>query len=105
RFSSKFNLRVLSSRMQRRCPMATQTSTQVVIVGAGFAGLTTARELRKRGVDAVVLEARDRVGGRTWTVRKDGWWLDCGGQWTGPGQDRIRALGEEMGVASFPTWP
>ena len=85
--------------------MATQTSTQVVVVGAGFAGLTTARELRKRGVDVVVLEARDRVGGRTWTIRKDGWWLDCGGQWTGPGQDRIRALGEEMGVASFPTWP
>jgi monoamine oxidase len=84
--------------------MATHT-TQVVIVGAGFAGLTTARELRKRGIDCIVLEARDRVGGRTWTVRKDGYWLDVGGQWTGPGQDAIRALGDEMGVASFPTWP
>lgn len=85
--------------------MATQLSTQVAIVGAGFAGLTTARELAKRSIDAVVLEARDRVGGRTWTIRKDGFWLDAGGQWTGPGQDAIRALGEEMGVASFPTWP
>ncbi|HEY8767834.1 MAG TPA: flavin monoamine oxidase family protein [Dehalococcoidia bacterium] len=85
--------------------MATPTSTQVAIVGAGFAGLTAARELTRRGIDAIVLEARDRVGGRTWTIRKDGYWLDIGGQWTGPGQDRIRALGKEMGVASFPTWP
>jgi monoamine oxidase len=85
--------------------MATQTSTQVAIVGAGFAGLTAARELTKRGIDAIVLEARDRVGGRTWTIRKDGYWLDAGGQWTGPGQDHINALGNEMGVASFPTWP
>ena len=86
--------------------MSAQTaSTDVVIVGAGFAGLTAARELTKRGIDVLVLEARDRVGGRTWTVRQDGYWLDIGGQWTGPGQDRIRALGEEIGVASFPTWP
>ncbi len=85
--------------------MAAQTRTQVAIVGAGFAGLTAARELTRRGIDAIVLEARDRVGGRTWTIRKDGYWLDIGGQWTGPGQDRINALGKEMGVASFPTWP
>ena len=84
--------------------MATD-STQVAIVGAGFAGLTAARELTKRGIDVRILEARDRVGGRTWTVRKDGYWLDLGGQWTGPGQDRIVALGAEMGVRSFPTWP
>jgi monoamine oxidase len=83
----------------------TTDATQVAIVGAGFAGLTAARELTKRGIDVRVLEARDRVGGRTWTVRKDGYWLDVGGQWTGPGQDRIIALGAEMGVKSFPTWP
>jgi monoamine oxidase len=84
--------------------MKTDTA-QVAIVGAGFAGLTAARELAKRGIDVRVLEARDRVGGRTWTVRKDAYWLDVGGQWIGPGQDRIRALGEEMGFTSFPTWP
>jgi monoamine oxidase len=83
----------------------TTDATQVAIVGAGFAGLTAARELTKHGIDVRVLEARDRVGGRTWTVRKDGYWLDVGGQWTGPGQDRIIALGAEMGVKSFPTWP
>lgn len=85
--------------------MPSSDTTQVAIVGAGFAGLTAARELTKRGIDVRVIEARDRVGGRTWTVRKDGYWLDAGGQWTGPGQDHIRALGEEMGVNSFPTWP
>ena len=39
----------------------------VVVVGAGFAGLTSARELSHRGLDVLVLEARDRIGGRTWT--------------------------------------
>jgi monoamine oxidase len=54
----------------------------------------------------IVTEARDRVGGRVHTVRpREGLWLDVGGQWTGPGQDHIIALGKEMGVESFPTWP
>ena len=85
--------------------MNTRLEAQVAIVGAGYAGLVTARELRKHGVGVVVLEARDRVGGRVWTQQRDGYWVDAGGQWTGPGQDRIVALGREMGVPSFPTWP
>ncbi|MCH7616346.1 MAG: flavin monoamine oxidase family protein [Chloroflexi bacterium] len=85
--------------------MVRQETTQVIVVGAGFAGITAARELSKRGVDVVVLEARDRVGGRVWTQKHNGYWVDVGGQWTGPGQDHIRALGDEMGVKSFPTWP
>ena len=85
--------------------MVRQETTQVIVVGAGFAGITAAREFSKRGVDVVVLEARDRVGGRVWTQKHNGYWVDVGGQWTGPGQDHIRALGDEMGVKSFPTWP
>ena len=82
------------------------SSADVIVVGAGFAGLVTARELVKRGASVIVAEARDRVGGRVCTVRPaEGLWLDVGGQWTGPGQDRIIALGKEMGVQSFPTWP
>ena len=86
--------------------MPNNNSADVIVVGAGFAGLATARVLMQRGASVIVLEARDRVGGRVCTVRpRDGLWLDVGGQWTGPGQDRIRALGEEVGVSSFPTWP
>ena len=77
----------------------------VIVVGAGFAGLTAARTLKDRGVSVTVVEARDRVGGRVLVQPIGGGEVvDVGGQWTGPGQDRIRALGEEMGVTSFPTY-
>ena len=56
--------------------------TDVVIVGGGFAGVTAARELRQRGVRVTLLEARDRLGGRTWTRdTKLGRELDVGGTW------------------------
>lgn len=79
-------------------------SADVIVVGAGFAGLTAARELAKRDVSVRVLEARDRVGGRVLSHPiSGGQVIDVGAQWTGPGQDHIIALGEEMGVESFPT--
>lgn len=78
------------------------TETDVVIVGAGFAGLTAARALQEARRSVVVLEARERVGGRTHTVPAHGTAVDLGGQWIGPGQDRIAALVEELG---FSTWP
>lgn len=57
----------------------------VVVVGAGFAGLTAARELRHRGASVLVLEARDRIGGRTWTDHRLGHDLEIGGTEAGPG--------------------
>jgi monoamine oxidase len=86
--------------------MSSQGDTaDVIVIGAGFAGLTAARTLNDRGVSVTVVEARDRVGGRVLVQPIGGGEVvDVGGQWTGPGQDRIRALGEEMGVASFPTY-
>lgn len=76
-----------------------------MIVGAGLAGLAAARALAAAGRDVVVLEARDRVGGRTYTVTAgDGAPLDLGGQWIGPTQDRIAALATAVGVATFPTY-
>lgn len=79
--------------------------TDVVIVGAGLAGLSAARELTRAGLDVVVLEARDRVGGRTYSrAASDGTIVDLGGQWIGPTQDRVAALAEELGVTSFPTY-
>jgi monoamine oxidase len=74
----------------------------VVMVGAGFAGLTAARALHEAGHSVVVLEARDRVGGRTCTEEHHGTWIDLGGQWIGPGQDRIGALVAELGFGTYP---
>jgi monoamine oxidase len=73
----------------------------VVVVGAGFAGLAAARRLAAAGATVIVLEARDRVGGRTETIDVDGIPVDIGGQWVGPGQDRLYALADELGVETF----
>lgn len=73
-----------------------------MVVGAGLAGLTAARRLAAAGRKVHVLEARDRVGGRTYTVPFAGGPIDLGGQWIGPGQDRVLALARELGVATFP---
>jgi monoamine oxidase len=77
----------------------------VCVVGAGLAGLVTARELVRSGRDVVVLEARDRVGGRILNHRiAPGVVTELGAEFTGPTQDRIQALAAEMGVGLFPTY-
>jgi monoamine oxidase len=80
-------------------------STEVVVIGAGLAGLAAARALAKADVDVLVLEARNRVGGRTYSrPASDGTLLDLGGQWIGPTQDRLAALAEAVGATTFPTY-
>lgn len=92
-----------NSSFSQRSPQIRQAD--VVIVGAGLAGLMAARYLHKAGLSVVVLEARDRVGGRTYTVtRSDGSVFDRGGQWLGPNQHHVRALAEELGVQTFDTY-
>lgn len=78
----------------------------VVIVGAGPAGLTAARTLKKKGLSVAVLEARDRVGGRTWNGKvRDGegneHFIELGGQWISPDQTRLTELVEELGLTTF----
>jgi monoamine oxidase len=61
--------------------MSTSHDTDAIVVGAGFAGVTAARELRRQGHRVLVLEARDRIGGRTWTDTQLGRDLEMGGTW------------------------
>lgn len=85
--------------------MTPEPDADVVVVGAGLAGLTAARAIRAAGRTVAVIEARDRVGGRTWSRAMDGdAFIDLGGQWIGPGQDRIAALADDLGVETFPTY-
>jgi putrescine oxidase len=73
----------------------------VVIVGAGPSGLTAARELKKAGLSVAVLEARGRVGGRTWTDTVDGAMLEIGGQWVSPDQTVLKELLGELGLGLY----
>ncbi|MCZ6807099.1 MAG: FAD-dependent oxidoreductase, partial [Deltaproteobacteria bacterium] len=57
-----------------------------------------------QGVDVKIVEARDRVGGRTWSQEIGQGRFDVGGQWIGPGQDRVKALADELGLQTFPTY-
>lgn len=67
--------------------MQNEIVADVCIVGAGFAGLFAAKTLTKKGLNVVILEARNRVGGRTWTEGNEPWgWIDRGGQWVGGNQ-------------------
>jgi monoamine oxidase len=76
----------------------------VLIVGAGFAGLTAARDLRKAGKSVLLLEARDRPGGRVKPGVIAGQRIDLGGMWIGSEQKRLRALVERQGLTTYPTW-
>jgi monoamine oxidase len=78
--------------------------TDVVVVGAGLSGLVCARRLTEAGAEVVVLEARNRVGGRTLNEPVGpGRVVEMGGQWVGPSHTQILRVAAEVGVDTFPT--
>jgi putrescine oxidase len=82
-------------------PTADVLTRDVVIVGAGAAGLTAANELRKAGLSVAVLEARDRVGGRLHTDVIDGAMLEVGGQWVSPDQEALIETLDDLGLETY----
>jgi monoamine oxidase len=82
-------------------------SVDAVVVGAGQSGLQAATDLAARGRSVVVLEARNRVGGRTLNHALDGHpgeIVEIGGQWVGPTQDVLLERAKELGVATYKTY-
>jgi monoamine oxidase len=76
----------------------------VIVVGAGYSGLSAARLLKSSGKKVLVLEARDRVGGRVHTRHlEDGQYIDLGAQWIGPTQSRMYDLLREFNIPAFKT--
>src|SRR2546430_16763162 len=87
------------------CGRAAGRSASVIVFGAGLAGLTAAREIVRAGRSVMVLEARNRVGGRVLNQPLDiGDYAELGGMFTGPTQDHIQALAAAVGVGTFPTY-
>jgi putrescine oxidase len=84
--------------------MTRRVEADVVVVGAGIAGLAAATALRQAGVEVVVIEARERVGGRVLNVEIGGQANELGGQWVAPYQSRVRALLDELGIELFPSF-
>ncbi|HJV08169.1 MAG TPA: FAD-dependent oxidoreductase, partial [Acidimicrobiales bacterium] len=79
-----------------------ETDADVVVVGAGLAGLTAASTLHAAGRTVRVLEARAAVGGRIKTLTEDGLCLDLGATWHWSNQTEIRSLAGELGLEVVP---
>ena len=88
-----------------RTPKPKIRRADVVVVGAGLSGLAAAEAIRRAGRSVLVLEARDRVGGRVLNEPiGDGEVIEVGGQWVGPTQNVIQDWARELGVETFPTY-
>jgi monoamine oxidase len=98
----------LAAKRPRTRRVRRRRGADVIVVGAGFAGLTAARAIAKAGRSVHVIEARPRVGGRTLNhalgAEHPGKIIEVGGQWIGPTQDRLAALADELDVKTYKTY-
>src|SRR4051812_46750783 len=95
----------LPSSAQAKASKTKKKKADVVVVGAGFAGIAAARDIARAGKSVLLVEARDRVGGRT--LNQDiggGKVVEVGGQWIGPTQDRLAQMAKDNGVGTFKTY-
>jgi monoamine oxidase len=83
-------------------PAGPTETADVIVIGGGLSGLSAARRLTEAGAQVVLLEARDRVGGRTFHGPIGDRRFDLGAQFVGPTQDRVRALAAEFGLQIKP---
>lgn len=83
---------------QNQSALSKEETADVIVIGAGLSGLVAARRLQEAGKHVVVLEARDRVGGRLFTTEIGNHRFDVGGQFFGPSQTAVRALADELGL-------
>jgi monoamine oxidase len=83
---------------------ATTTAYDCVVVGAGYSGLAATKALKEAGKTVLLLEARDRVGGRAKTIHSaDGSYFDCGASFLGVQQDLMKALAREFNIPLYPS--
>ena len=81
-----------------------EDEADVVVIGAGLAGLSAARKLTQAGRRVCVVEARERVGGRTYSSPLGEGIVDLGGQWIGPTHAHMLQLVEEFGLQTHKTY-
>ena len=93
-----------ASSASRPAESAPGARADCIVVGAGFAGLSAAADLEAAGLSVLLLDARDRVGGRTEAGDLAGHTVDLGGMWAGPTQTALLELADRLGVATYPTW-
>jgi monoamine oxidase len=83
--------------MSRLRPQSTAPDAEVIVIGAGLAGLSAAVTLREAGIKAILLEARDRVGGKTWSRKLASGIVDMGAAWINDtNQSRMYALAKRF---------
>src|SRR5207244_5179715 len=92
-------------KLQRARSATLVRQYDVIVVGAGLAGLTAANAIQTAGHSVLVLEARNRVGGRNLDLPlAPGKVLEMGGEWAGPEQDQVLALARSLGIEAFETY-